>query len=110
MYRIKFSPRAASTLYDCISFYENAKIGLGEEFRKQLLQKVNTFQIWPFQGRKYVLHNGQEIRITPFPSRIKPKFKHVIIFAIDDEQKEVIIQNIPHTSSNWKGELFRENP
>ena len=104
MYQVKFSPRAAQTLYESISYYEEAKAGLGEEFRKQLLQRVNAFQLMPFQGRKHTLQDGNEIRFVPFPSYVKPKFRHVILFAIDEERKEVIIQNIPHTSSNWKTE------
>ena len=106
MYRIKFSRRAADTLYDSISFYENAKLGLGEEFRRQLLKRVNTFQLMPFQGRMHKLPDGQEIQITPFPTHIKPKFKHVIIFKVNERQKEVIILNIPHTSTNWKAEIL----
>lgn len=106
MYRVKFSRRAADGLYDSISYYEDAKAGLGEEFRKQLLQRVTIFQLMPFQGSKHTLTDGQEIRITPFPSHVKPKFKHVIIFKVDEGPREVVILSIPHTSTNWKAEIL----
>jgi toxin ParE1/3/4 len=95
MYTLQVDPLALDDIQEAYDYYEEAQIGLGEEFLDILDLHFASLENNPFYQVRY-----DEIRCLPIS-----KFPYMIHFTIDEKNKEVIVWAVLNTfkdPDNWK--------
>lgn len=103
--KLKISEEAENELIEYSRFYEEKRPGYGIAFENQFFDKLTHLVDYPFQGRE-IKRRADSYRIVRFPSS-RPRFNHVIVFRIEEKAGTIIVEGIPHTSTDWKSEFER---
>ena len=90
-YTSVFSETALNELSEFWLWYEYKVFGLGDRFKEAVFNKLNEIEIDPTKElqRKY-----------PYREAIVKVFPYLIVYRIDEENKQIFIQSIFHTRRN----------
>lgn len=97
-YSINFVPEAHLDIENAISWYNEKKPGLGNEFEKEIQSSLKTLSDNP---KIFNIKYGMEVRRAPIK-----RFPFIIIYIIDNH--DVIILSIFNTNMNperWKRKI-----
>jgi plasmid stabilization system protein ParE len=91
----KISPRkkAERDVEKIWTWYENQKIGLGDEFIDELDEHINKY-LTTFPKFAIIYKNRRALNLNRFP--------HKVIFIINETKYEVIILRVIHPKQNEK--------
>lgn len=85
------SERAHKELITAWGWYEERQSGLGDRFKDAVFKKLRQVEIDPVKGlqRKY-----------PYREIIVKVFPYLIIYRIEQKNKQIFVHSIFHTSRN----------
>lgn len=97
LFKLAFSPESLSEIERIVSFYNDASIGLGERFKKNLLTELTSIKRNPFT-RSY---RYDDVRFA-----VVKKFPYAAHYTIDEKNKIIKIQGVfgfsQDSETNWK--------
>ena len=97
-FSLTFHPKAEKEYLESVAWYEDALIGLGQEFVDEIETTFDHISKNPFLFPvKKIKHREAVVKKFPF----------VIVFVVDQKQLSVTILSVYHTSRN-PGEKFRK--
>jgi len=88
MYLIELSPKAEKEIIDASEWYEEDRVGLGEQFEKEVFRKIILISANPLQ---YPLKKRMHEANTD-------KFPYLIVYRINENRKIILIVSVFHTS------------
>ena len=94
-YSIKIEPEALKDIQEGIHWYNDFTPGSGRKFHAEVKEKINVLKSYPNFQIRY-----DNVRCLPLE-----KYRYMIHFTIDEENKTVIIRAVFHTSKDpkiWK--------
>jgi plasmid stabilization system protein ParE len=91
---LRFHPKAELETLQAADWYDAQQIGLGDRFIDALDNKLESLQRNPKQGGKR-WHSYRETLIETFP--------YLIVFLWIEEENELFISAVFHTSRNPRG-------
>lgn len=95
MFTIVLDPRAVEDIQESISYYEYQQPDLGKRFESHVDEHLLLLTENPFFQIRY-----DSVRCLPLAT-----FPHMIHYTVEEENKQVVIHAIFHTSRNperWK--------
>ncbi len=95
-YEIIIDEFAIQEAQDAYDYYENKQEGLGEKFKVELSNSIDSISENPKYNRR-IKNNIRQCLLNKFP--------FVVIFEIMEEKDIVIVYSIFHTSRNPKHKL-----
>ena len=90
-YKLIFLPKAKDELKDAYIWYEKQSKGLGKRFTENVRKKVKEIHNTPF---------AFAIKYDNTRTALVSKFPYLIHFSIPNQNDEIIISAIFHTSRN----------
>lgn len=97
-YDLKIRDQAALEFKEAYVWYEEQKAGLGEEFGVAINGTIAKILNHPYHYKKSY-KNYHEVVVNRFP--------FLIVYAVKEQEMEIIIIAIFHTSRNPKGKYRR---
>ena len=90
-FSLNYHPSAQKEYLDSVSWYEQAKTGLGEQFIQELEAMLDKIEQNPFlfQVKRKRLREG---KLRSFP--------YIIVYTVNSRKKEILILAVFHTSRN----------
>jgi len=92
-YVIIFHPKAEKEYLESVEWYEDALIGLGDEFVNEIETTINRIQNNP------LLFPVKKLQIR---EAVVKKFPFVILFQLKEKENQLFILSVYHTSRNPK--------
>ena len=93
LYKLQLRDHATRELKEVYAWYEEQQTGLGEEFAKEIHEKLKKITNNP-QHYKNTYKNYREALVDRFP--------FLIVYIVAESAKEILIIAIFHTSRNPK--------
>jgi mRNA-degrading endonuclease RelE of RelBE toxin-antitoxin system len=95
-YAVIFHPKAEKEYLESVEWYEDALIGLGDEFVDEIENTINRINSNPllFPIKKFQMREA-----------VVKKFPFVIVFQLKQKEKQIFILSVFHTSRNPKKKL-----
>lgn len=93
---ILLEPDAMDDIQSAIDFYDQKEVGLGKQFEKELNDYFSALEKSPYFTIRY-----DDVHCLPLK-----KFPFMIHYTIDNNEKQLIVRAVFHTSLNpkkWKG-------
>ena len=91
-YSVKIEPEALEDIQKGITWYNEAKSGLGRKFHSEVKEKIKVLKKYPYFQIRY-----DDVRCLPLE-----KYPYMLHFTIDEMNKAVIIRAVFHTSRDPK--------
>lgn len=95
-YLLSIRDKAIAEIETSYKYYEEQKIGLGNEFVEAVFNEINYIQEQPLHFRKFI-KNYRQLKIKRFP--------FLIVYEVVKNKNEIVILSVFHTSRNPKGKI-----
>ena len=89
-YKIVIEPRAIVDIQDAVDYYDFKKEGLGLQFYSALVDAIKYLESNPHYQIRYKDYHALPLR----------KFPYIVLFYIDENDKEVYIMSVFNTFLN----------
>ena len=87
-FSVFIEPAAINDIQSGIDYYDNQQIGLGEKFESTVFDQITSLELNPFYQIRY-----DDVRCLPIKS-----YPYMLHFTVDENQQNVIIRAVLHTS------------
>jgi plasmid stabilization system protein ParE len=92
IHKITYEPEALANIAEIEQWYEAVKNGLGEDFRKELIEKIEKY-LTKFPKIFQIAYKNRRVLLLN-------RFPHKVVFIIDENKNEIQILAVIHPKRN----------